>query len=233
MKLSQDQIQELYKFTRAHYVEHYDLQTELVDHLANGIEQQWAHSPKLSFDEAKQMEFKKFGVFGFMDVVAERQKAMGKKYRKIIWRFFMVWWSLPKLIFAISSIFILFVIIDALPKGDLRFETICGVFFALALLLLYRTFQLKKVINGAPKKWMLQEMIYRQGLTVQLFLIPLYFSNMANLRGFLDTFHGQLFIATLVVIMLILLKICGYAIPSKAEELLVETYPEYKIEKDL
>jgi hypothetical protein len=92
MKLTQDQIQELYKFTRAHYVEHYDLQTELVDHLANGVEQQWAHYPKLSFEEAKQMEFKKFGVFGFMDVVAERQKAMGKKYRKIIWQFFMAWW---------------------------------------------------------------------------------------------------------------------------------------------
>jgi hypothetical protein len=100
-------------------------------------------------------------------------------------------------------------------------------------LALYRAFQLKKEIEGARKKCMLQEMIYRQGLTVQLFLIPLHFLNMANLRGFLDTFHGQLFIATLVVIMLILLKICGYAIPSKAEELLVETYPEYKIEKDL
>jgi hypothetical protein len=212
-------------------VEHYDLQTELVDHLANGIEQQWAHSPKLSFDEAKKMEFKKFGVFGFMEVVSERQKARGKKYHKIIWRFFKAWWSLPKLLMAISGILVLFIIIDALPKGDLRVESIAGVFYALDILLLYRTFQLKKEIDGAPKKWMLQEMIYRQGLTLQLFLIPLNFLNMANLRGLLDTFHGQLFIATLVVIMLILLKICGYAIPSKAEELLAEVYPEYNIEK--
>ena len=37
MILTQDQIQQLNKFTRAHYVEHYDLQTELVGHLANGI----------------------------------------------------------------------------------------------------------------------------------------------------------------------------------------------------
>jgi hypothetical protein len=28
--------------------------------------------------------------------------------------------------------------------------------------------------------------------------------------------------------MAIALKICGYTIPSKAEELLAETYPEYK-----
>ncbi|MDC1464178.1 hypothetical protein N8387_00675 [Polaribacter sp.] len=34
MKLTETHIQELYKFTRKHFVEHYDVQTELVDHLA-------------------------------------------------------------------------------------------------------------------------------------------------------------------------------------------------------
>ena len=41
MKLTKEQIQQLYKFTRQHYVEYYDVQTELVDHLANDIEQIW------------------------------------------------------------------------------------------------------------------------------------------------------------------------------------------------
>ena len=41
MKLSAEQIERLYQFTRQHYVEYYDLQTELVDHLANAIEEQW------------------------------------------------------------------------------------------------------------------------------------------------------------------------------------------------
>ncbi len=37
-KVSPQEIQRLYRFTREHYVEYYDLQTELVDHLATGIE---------------------------------------------------------------------------------------------------------------------------------------------------------------------------------------------------
>ncbi len=37
MQLTKDQIQNLYKFTKQHYVEWYDLQSELVDHLANDI----------------------------------------------------------------------------------------------------------------------------------------------------------------------------------------------------
>ena len=59
MKLSSDQIQQLYTFTQQHYVEYYDLQTELVDHLANSIEEQWTENPKRSFEEALQIEFKK------------------------------------------------------------------------------------------------------------------------------------------------------------------------------
>ena len=69
MKISKEQIDRLYEFTRQHYVEYYDLQTELVDHLANSIESQWQENPKLTFEDALKIEFKKFGVFGFSDVV--------------------------------------------------------------------------------------------------------------------------------------------------------------------
>lgn len=102
MKLTKEQIEELYVFTRKHYVEHYDLQTELVDHLSNGIEEQWEQNPKLAFDDALQVEFKKFGVFGFMDVVEKRQKAMNKRYRKILFRFVKEWFQLPKLLTTIA-----------------------------------------------------------------------------------------------------------------------------------
>jgi len=85
MKLTSEQIEKLYAFTRQHYVIYYDLQTELVDHLANAIEQQWQENPKISFEDALQNEFKKFGVFGFMEVVEKRQSALNKKYNKMVW----------------------------------------------------------------------------------------------------------------------------------------------------
>lgn len=83
MKLTTQQIDHLYLFTRQHYVEWYDLQSELVDHLANAIETQWQENPKLSFDEALNIEFKKFGVFGFMGVVEEKQKFFGKEIQSV------------------------------------------------------------------------------------------------------------------------------------------------------
>ena len=84
MELTKEQIQGLYKFTREHFVEHYDVQTELVDHLANDIEQIWKEKPQLTFREARDTSFKKFGVFGFMDILSEKQKFMEKKYCKIL-----------------------------------------------------------------------------------------------------------------------------------------------------
>lgn len=87
MKITENHITELYKFTRQHFVEYYDVQTELVDHLANDIEQIWQDRPELSFHEARTISFKKFGVFGFMNVVEQKQKAMHKRYWKILWRF--------------------------------------------------------------------------------------------------------------------------------------------------
>jgi hypothetical protein len=80
MKLTQEQIDQLYIFTRQHYVEYFDVQSELVDHLANAIETEWQENPKLSFDEALNKEFKKFGVFGFEDVVEQKQKQLTRKY---------------------------------------------------------------------------------------------------------------------------------------------------------
>lgn len=66
VELTENQIQQLYKFTEQHYVEWYDVQTELVDHLANGIEHQIGLNPELSFESALNNEFKKFGVLGFL-----------------------------------------------------------------------------------------------------------------------------------------------------------------------
>ena len=108
MKLTKEQIQELYKFTRQHYVEYYDVQTELVDHLANDIEQIWQEQPKLSFEQSRDMSFKKFGVFGFMEVVESRAKALNKKYWKMVWDVFKQFFHIPQIVISITIFLALF-----------------------------------------------------------------------------------------------------------------------------
>lgn len=49
MKINTSQIDQLFIFTRQHYVEYYDLQSELADHLANAIEEQWKEKSQTFF----------------------------------------------------------------------------------------------------------------------------------------------------------------------------------------
>ncbi len=108
MKLTPQHIQQLYKFTKQHYVEYYDLQTELVDHLANGIEQQWLENETITFEEALRIEFKKYGIFGFTDLVTERQAAMGKTYYKLVFKLVKQYFTFPKLMQTLFFALVLF-----------------------------------------------------------------------------------------------------------------------------
>ena len=116
MVLSKDQIQKLYKFTQQHYVEWYDLQTELVDHMANDIENIWSQEPNLSFDQARDKSFKKFGVCGFMDVVEQKTKTLQKYYRKLIWKYFITYFKLPKIAITALSILSFYLILHEIEN---------------------------------------------------------------------------------------------------------------------
>lgn len=228
MKLTQNHIQELYKFTRKHYVEHYDVQTELVDHLANDIEEIWVAQPDLSFIEARELSFKKFGIFGFMDVVDAKQKQLGKKYRTILWKFMKEWFSLPKIVLT-TSIFLFFY---ALMSLNINRSYLSVLMLVLALIDVILASKLSKKAKQRfkenSKKYLLEEMIFRVGA----FSSILVFSNLFHLSSFLrssDSVFFKVFVALLITLAIVYSYISLVVIPQKAEELLEETYPEYKI----
>ena len=52
MQLSKDQIDQLFAFTKKKMVHWHDLQVEIVDHLAERIEEEMNADSKLGFDDA-------------------------------------------------------------------------------------------------------------------------------------------------------------------------------------
>ena len=228
MELTKEQIQELYKFTRKHYVEYYDVQTELVDHLANDIENIWVEHPNLSFEQARDKSFKKFGVFGFMDVVEEKQKQLSKKYVKILWRFTKEWFQLPKIILTMS-IFLLFYTLLEFSIGQIIFLGLLTILGAADLFLGYKLRRkAKKREKENNRKWMLEEMIF----TTASFSGVLIVSNLIQIINAVDdissTWDKMLF-SLLFTATVIYSYVTIIVIPKKAEELLEEHYPEYKI----
>lgn len=228
MKLTELQIEKLYLFTRQHFVEWYDLQTELVDHLANAIEQQWQEFPNRTFDEALQIEFKKFGVFGFMDVVEQRQMALGKKYNKLVWSHFKDFFRLPQVLGTFSAVGILFFILKFSLYSEVIFLGLCVL---LLVLFFYEVAanhrKMKQKNKETGKKWLFKEIIGNYGHGSGFFFLP--FQLVFQLRKFLADDYLLIFASFFVVIVGLFQYIILVIIPSKAEEYLKETYPEYEL----
>jgi hypothetical protein len=225
MKLTLNQIQQLYKFTRQHYVEHYDLQTELVDHLAHGIEQLQQENPSLSFEQALNQEFKKFGVFGFMDVVAERQKTMSKKYYGIIFKFFKEYFQLPKIILTLCLTTLLVIVLQTVHQGHLHYW-VSGILLIGILPMFISILKHSKKLKKKKRKWMLEEMLLNHAGVAQILILPIH---LLNFEYMITSFFWLSIISFTMVSMLLLVYVITFVIPSKAEKLLEETYPEYKM----
>lgn len=78
--LSEDQIQYLFTFCKRHYVRYFDVQMELVDHLANAVELKMKTDPKISFDCALEKVYRSFGVMGFSTIVREKEKQASRQF---------------------------------------------------------------------------------------------------------------------------------------------------------
>ena len=227
MKVLDKHITELYKFTREHFVEYYDVQTELVDHLANDIEEIWRTNPQLTFKEARTASFKKFGVFGFMEVVEEKQKAMNKRYLKILWRFVKEWFTLPKIIIT-GLIFMLFFSVFQIPFAE---EVILVTLFSLLFLDFYFLFKNRHHRKQKKEKvYLLESMIgdTRNGLSVIMIINIFNLINLSDINFVELAIFWQLTITFVSTLICLVFFIIAFVIPSKAEELLAETYPEYK-----
>ena len=234
MKLTTSQIDQLFIFTRQHYVEYYDLQSELVDHLANAIEMQWQENPNRSIDEALHIEFKKFGVFGFMDVVEKRQLALRKKYNGLVWQHFKDFFGIPKIILTIAMTLLLFTFI----KLSLFKEWILVGFYILLLgFAFYEMFKHRKRRKERKKlnekKWLFEEIINQYGTFSTTIILPINLLVQLINHGdnFLTNDYWILGISFLFVLFSLVLFIVFKIIPSKICIYLEATYPEYKFEK--
>ena len=229
MKLTTQQIERLYKFTREHFVEHYDLQTELVDHLANGIEKRWEGNSKLSFDDSLHLEFKQFGIFGFSDVIEKHNTVLSKRYWKIIFRFMREYIKLPKIIGTLCGILTLFYVIRYVSTSVwiLGFLSIM-LFSYFFIITLFQNHQYKKKKQKTGKRWKLEEMIFGTSngsfLVLNIFQITYHSRILAS-----DNYIAQFLVATVLVFAMLFLYISVNILPEKAEELLRETYPEYEL----
>ncbi|WP_053976487.1 hypothetical protein [Mangrovimonas xylaniphaga] len=230
--ITEDRIQELYAFTRQHFVVHYDIQTELVDHLANGIEAQWEEHPLRTFEDALHIEFKKFGVFGFQDVVEQRTKALTKYYWKEVWRLFKQYFRLPKIIMTVALVLMVQMLLKFSPYSGTIFYGFVCLLFLLPVFKIWRFgSRVKKRRKSKEKHYLFEDIILSLGTGGFVLQIPLqfllHFHNRTELN--FDNPWVLWIGSSFVVFYGFVMYLVAFYIPKHMEENMKKMYPEYTL----
>ncbi|AHW61915.1 hypothetical protein SAMN05444285_11266 [Draconibacterium orientale] len=115
--LTKEETEHLFKVCENHDVPQYDLQIELVDHLASLVEQHWVEKPEDPFKYAVYKALQKFGPTGFQQVKQQKQRALTRKYNRILWHYLLEFYHWPKTLLTLAltlAVVLLFKIVHQL-----------------------------------------------------------------------------------------------------------------------
>lgn len=173
-KLTPEQIDNLFEFCEFHNVHYYDVQIELVDHLASSVEALWETSPELTFEEAVFQVGEQFGVVpyfqasylsllpspfgkkaveksGFETIKEAKEKELRRKYNRLQLNYIGEFFRLPKIILTLTITFTLFFVFKITGDDQLVSIVIQGIYiFSLAVffILIFPKKLRLKIIDG-------------------------------------------------------------------------------------
>ena len=229
--LTDNQIDQLYQFVKNRFVEWYDVQTELVDHLANGIEDQWKNSPNLSFDQALSREFKKFGISGFYDLVEHKTKTLNKLYRRQVWFYFKSFFRLPKIILILFSIWALCQVFDFVNGKAKIMQVFVVTIFSLHLLhFITAKINIRIKKKRTRKKWLLDNTLLKLGGMTNFLNIGVWIHFLFKSDRVWTPFL-EIMVSSGIVIYFLVFFISIYIIPQKLKEKISKEHPEYNFNK--
>ncbi len=196
--LSKEQIDRLFDFCEKHHVHHYDVQLELVDHLANAIEEKMNTDDHLSFETALTSVHAGFGVLGFARVVYSRFGALRRHYAKLEKKMFFSYFTWPKAAMTVC-IFLLLMLPLRFFSGDqlsMFTQTILISIFILELYILWRS---RKRIKKQKKQLLLTQVAFYESWLGGFFLIQ-YFS-----LGRYDVFNSSSHLKVVIIYAVMML----------------------------
>jgi len=230
-RITPEETEELFQFCHQHYVYHYDLQIELVDHLASAIEEQWENYPRIAFHEGLINSFGNFGITGFSKIKEQKQKEISCKYSRLLWKYFLEFYRCPKIVMTLAFTMILFTILKSVNS----IAWILVPYFAFLVIggILYFFFIAPKKLKletANKKKFMLIEFMNSIQMGV-IFLsqLPIAIINISRNMD-LHAVHQSwaLFLTSFFIISLnIILWGNFFYIPKKVKKHFKEQFPEF------
>jgi hypothetical protein len=173
--LTNDQIDQLFTFCEKHFVHHYDVQAELVDHLANAIEERMASDEKISFESALASVHAGFGVLGFAGVVNSRSSSLSIQYRKLKKQLFFSYFTWPKAAMTACLFLLLMLPLKFLVPSQLSVFMLVPIYFLVGFEIFIGTKYVLRIKKQNRKLLFTETAYYESWIT--FFIITLFVGN--------------------------------------------------------
>ena len=95
--VQQEQVDEIIAFCEAKGVTYYDVQVELVDHIADSIEALQKSNPALPFSDVLELAGKQFGNEEFAEIVKSKKRLIEKRMSRLIEKEFLSFFTIPRI----------------------------------------------------------------------------------------------------------------------------------------
>lgn len=252
-KLTAEQIDNLFELCEFHNVRYYDVQLELVDHIASSIEALCETNPELSFEEAVFVVGEQFGIdpgfnvaydsllppisgktyigkSGFEAIKEAKEKELRRKYDRLQWKYIGEFFKLPKIILTLAITFALFLVFKFSNKDIVVSYYIQGfyiLFLAVYLIFIYpKKFRLS-LITG--KSFLLHEQF--RNIKRGAIGAGLSFFNILALLGknppYLNNFSWQLFVSFFITLSGIIVVAICIDTPKRIKEDFTREFPQF------
>lgn len=169
MKLTKDQIQFIDTYLEKSGITWFDLKLELVDHFVTKIEAILTDQPNLNITEAIHRVKLEFGTKGFRPIIVEKTKHIEKQFFKDVFKFFIAFFSIPKILITILLTFILNTLYLYIEIKEIFFLGLISILFLFSFYSMYKSFRRRSINN--KKHLTLQHMFQFATVTNSLAII--------------------------------------------------------------
>lgn len=218
MKLNESQIQDLFHFAKRHYVEHYDVQVEIVDHLASAIEERLSKNSNQVFEQVLDDVYQGFEPMGLSGFVEAMEKRVYERGRREALKEFKSFFTIPK-IFLTSILFVVACIfVDYVPFEIYKPSLLVLVIFtAVSLLIIY--FSKKRRVKKPIASW--QRVIQNNFVGVFIAVFNLGFN-----QSVLDDTPGFRYLFAVCTVLFVISSIADFQVMEKTFSNLKKEFPE-------
>ncbi|MCT4666208.1 MAG: hypothetical protein N4A45_13365 [Flavobacteriales bacterium] len=218
--VNREEIQKIEAFLEKKDIVYYDLKIELIDHICQVIESKWEKNPEITFEHAFHEVYKSFGIFGFSEILEEREKALKKHYWKITFKELLKWFRIPQ----ISLVFLVGFAIFQILKSPIKVPFIQYGIPILFLFSLYKMYLFRKESKRNNKQIVMDRVILNS------MSIPNYLAIQLLVLHPPSRLIGYILFTLIFTVYLFLNYHQLFVLPKKKEQLFKKQYHQlYKL----